>query len=289
MSSSSINSTFSRSNSSDSNYDFLPVDFPNEFLLENEDDIQNPNLFSEVYSMAYASAAIFALADVREAARKKIIDVDEITSLPVTANAIEKAFLDNKDTLRSFLKPADFAFMESLSHLEESDSRRNKMNLLHECTLHYFGDDNVENDCVYLILKNPTNKRLIVCFRGSITYQDWIKDSKVFVGDIPNPLSDRPDQPPTIGVHLGFKEYLYGTSRNVSTNQGAIRSSFGSYSNISSTSSNNNESEVKFNTVNANATVAGTGINMNETTAKNLHKMSLHLNLAVSKLKEKQA
>mmetsp|Transcript_9167 Transcript_9167/g.10698 ORF Transcript_9167/g.10698 Transcript_9167/m.10698 type:complete len:564 (-) Transcript_9167:274-1965(-) len=284
------------------NYDFLPVDFPHELLLENEDDIQHPNLFSEVYSMAYASAAIFALADVREAARKKIIDVQEITSLPVTAHAIEKAFIDNKDTLRNHLKPADFSFMESLSyitmeveggeklHSEENDLKRDKMNLLHKCTLHYFGDDNVENDCVYLILKNPINKRLIVCFRGSITYQDWIKDSKVFVGDIPNPLSDRPDQPPTIGVHLGFKEYLYGISRKVSISQlGAIRSSLGSYSYNSSTSSDINESEDKFNTANANAAVVGTGMNMNmnETTAKHIHRMSLNLGLAVSKLKEK--
>jgi hypothetical protein len=247
------------------------------------------------------------LADVREAAREGIIDAPEAITLPATTNAIEQAFRDNEEILRKKLKPADFAFMESLAglnnnntkekevaveggggeeeeenHLEENDARKNMINMIQQCTLDYCGDDNSENDCVYLIFKNPTNKRITVCFRGSITYQDWIKDAKVVVGDIPNPLSDRPDQPPTIGVHLGFKEYLYGTSRKTSISQlGAIRSSLQSSYSPSTSSVSNNESEDD----NAAVAAAVAGLNLNENTKNNLYRMSLNIGLAVSKFK----
>ncbi|OEU13919.1 alpha/beta-hydrolase [Fragilariopsis cylindrus CCMP1102] len=293
------------------------VDFPYDALYHeynsNEDEDNNINLFSEIYSMAYASAAIFALADVREAAREGIIDAPEAITLPLTINAIEQAFLDNEEILKKKLKPADFAFMESLTgisnktkekeviegeeeeekenHSDENDARKKMINMLQQCTLDYCGDDNSENDCVYLIFKNPILKRITVCFRGSITYQDWIKDAKVVVGDIPNPLSDRPDQPPTIGVHLGFKEYLYGTSRKTSISQlGAIRSSLHVSYSPSSSSVSNNEGEGEDesnNTVDDNAVIAAAlkGLNLNENTKNNIFRMSLNIGLAVSKFK----
>ena len=254
------------------------------------------------------------MADVREAAREGIIDAPEAITLPLTINAIEQAFLDNEDILKKKLKPADFAFMESLAgignktkekeviggeeeeeeeenHSEENDARKKMINMLQQCTLDYCGDDNSENDCVYLIFKNPILKRITVCFRGSITYQDWIKDAKVVVGDIPNPLSDRPDQPPTIGVHLGFKEYLYGTSRKTSISQlGAIRSSLHNSYSPSSSSVSNNEGEGEDesnNTVDDNAAIAAAlkGLNLNENTKNNIFRMSLNIGLAVSKFK----
>jgi hypothetical protein len=250
------------------------------------------------------------LADVREAAREGIIDAPEAITLPATTKAIEQAFLDNEEILKTKLKPADFAFMDSLAdisnktkekevigggeeeednHSKENDARKKMINMLQQCTLDYCGDDNSENDCVYLILKNPINKRITVCFRGSITYQDWIKDAKVVVGDIPNPLSDRPDQPPTIGVHLGFKEYLYGTSRKTSISHlGAIRSSLQSSYSPSSSSVPNNESEDESNnTVDDNAAIAAAlkGLNLNENTKNNIYRMSFNISLAVSKFK----
>jgi hypothetical protein len=178
--------------------------------------------------------AIFALSDVRAAAREGTIEVPEdIQILPVTTNAIIEAFRANEETLEKILKKADYAILKNLSLntsviLDGMDSdEKVAIAMLKECTFNYFGDDNVGNDCVYTIFKNTLNKRITVCFRGSITLQDWIKDSKVFVDDIPNPLSDRPDQPPTIGVHLGFKEYLYGESNMNDID--AIKSSIGSF------------------------------------------------------------
>ena len=200
-------------------------------------------------SIRFPKIAIFALADVRAAAREGIIETPEaIETLPVSTNAIIETFRANEEKLQTILKEADYAFLRKCSHntnnadrsaedAEDAVDSDQKMTqgMLKKCTFNYFGDDNAENDCVYLIFKNPLKKRITVCFRGSITFQDWIKDSKVFVGDIPNPVSDRPDQPPMIGVHLGFREYLYGKSRNVSITQlGSIRSSFRSFYSASS-------------------------------------------------------
>ena len=47
--------------------------------------------------------------------------------------------------------------------------------------------------------------------------QDWNKNSKLVVSNIENPVCDRPDQPAMIGVHKGFRQYLYGESRTVTT------------------------------------------------------------------------
>jgi hypothetical protein len=82
--------------------------------------------------------------------------------------------------------------------------------------VHYFGDDDANSECVHLLMENPEVKRILLCFRGSITMNDWVKDSKVMVGYIKNPLYMRPNQPAEIGVHLGFREYLYDEKRETS-------------------------------------------------------------------------
>eukprot|EP00536_Pseudo-nitzschia_multiseries_P000005 jgi/Psemu1/233175/estExt_Genewise1.C_20025 len=197
--------------------------------------------------MAYIAAAIFALADVRAAARKGLINIsDSIQTLPITPNAVTKVFLENEKKLKNILKEADFALLKNLSDRIDtvrddiSSDEQDAITMLKECTINYFGDDNADSDCVYLIYKNDRNKRITLCFRGSITLQDWIKDSKVFVDDINNPVSDRSGQPPTIGVHLGFKEYLYGTSQRMNILQrSSISSTLGSFMSTGSEESQN--------------------------------------------------
>jgi len=99
----------------------------------------------------------------------------------------------------------------------DEDYKRKALMLTENTTIHYFGDDNVESECLYMLIRSSMNKRIILIFRGSKTTQDWIKDSKLIVSAIKNPISDRPGQPPTIFVHKGFREYLYGESRTVTT------------------------------------------------------------------------
>lgn len=212
----------------------LPLD---DFTFQYEKEFRNPNMFGEIYSMAFASAAIFVLADIRAAARDGLIELSEdIQTLPVTSDAIVTAFRANEKRLKSVLRDEDFIFLKHVSASTDAieddtnDDEKLALIMLKQCTFEYFGDDHAESDCVYLILRNSFKKRITVCFRGSITLQDWIQDSKVFVQDIPNPVSDRPGQPPTIGVHLGFREYLYGESTKTSIREvGLIKSSVGSF------------------------------------------------------------
>lgn len=209
------------------------IKFPAEAFAR---DIRNPDLFSEVFSMAYTSASIFAFAEVRMAARNGMIDNSEldIVSTPVATGSIVKAFVKNQTFFRSQLKAPSYEFLSSLARstdldedanaseddlskaeIEEQDQKKKALALINSLSIDYFGDDNAQSECLYMITRNPTNKRIALSFRGSTTVQDWIKDSKLVVCDIENPVSNRLNQSPTIGVHKGFKEYLHGESRTV--------------------------------------------------------------------------
>ena len=138
-------------------------------------DIFNPSLFSETFSMAVGSALIFPLAEVREKARAGKIDAPEIVPLPVKAETIMNVFFDKKDELKQLLKPADFELMRVLYELtnsvEDELVYNGKMlsSIISNATLHFFGDDDTKSECVYFLLLNPVLKRILLCFRGSIT------------------------------------------------------------------------------------------------------------------------
>lgn len=189
-----------------------------------------------LFALLFLHTAIFALAEVRQAARNGTIDNDEldIVSTPVATGSIVKAFDRNRSFFQSQLKTADYEFLSSLSRntdvdadvnaIEdalsnaedgEQDRKKKALELINSVSIDYFGDDNVESECLYMVTRSPMSKRITLIFRGSTTVQDWIKDSKVVVSDIENPVSDRPNQLPMIGVHKGFREYLYGESTTV--------------------------------------------------------------------------
>ena len=176
------------------------------------------------------------MAEVRQAARNGTIDNDEldIVSTPVSTGSIVKAFNRNRTFFQSKLKTGDYGFLSSLSRSTnvdadlntsedalsnaedgEQDRKTRALDLINSISIDYFGDDNLESECLYMVTRNPRSKRITLIFRGSTTIQDWIKDSKLVVSDIENPVSDRPNQLPMIGVHKGFREYLYGDSTTV--------------------------------------------------------------------------
>jgi hypothetical protein len=189
--------------------------------VDGDATVANPTLYSETYSMTFVSSAIFAMADVREAARSGKIDAPEVIALPVKVPLISAAFLRNTDVLQRHMKKADFDFLLALTKaLDSKETIDGKLLQLayRNATIHYFGDDDSKTESVYVLIRNPYMRRILLCFRGSITITDWIKDAKVLVGNIENPLHIRPDQPAELGVHLGFREYLYSESRNGSMN-----------------------------------------------------------------------
>ena len=75
-------------------------------------------LFYTMYTLLFPYSAIFALAEVRQAARNGNIDNDEldIVSTPVTTGEIVKTFRRNQQFFRSELKAKDYDFLSSLAH-----------------------------------------------------------------------------------------------------------------------------------------------------------------------------
>jgi hypothetical protein len=189
----------------------------------------NPTLFSETFAMSLVAAAIFSFADVRQAARNGTINAPEATILPLRVSTALQVFSDHKDVLQKNMKKADTQFLNTMLQQVENDEKLDGIlfsNIVKDAVIHHFGDDATTSECVYLLLESPQLLRIVLCFRGSITVNDWIKDSKVVVGHIKNPLYMRPNQPPKLGVHLGFREYLYDESRSVSLKLSLVTEKF---------------------------------------------------------------
>ena len=92
-----------------------------------------------------------------------------------------------------------------------------------------YGDDKPDRELVYAVGMDPFRKRITVAFRGSVTPMDFFTDACMELNRRPNPVRRRNNQnddndgqekkeqdmnekdanhPDTIGVHLGFDEYL---------------------------------------------------------------------------------
>jgi hypothetical protein len=154
-----------------------------------------------------------ALAEIAHSASTRI------TRTP--KSNMNRTFVRNKMRTTSVVGDNDDADADNSDDDDDDDNdedyRRKALMLHRSASIHYFGDDNIESECLYMLMRSPMSKRITLIFRGSKTMQDWIKDSKLVVSAIKNPVSDREGQPPTICVHKGFREYLYGESRTVTT------------------------------------------------------------------------
>jgi pimeloyl-ACP methyl ester carboxylesterase len=205
----------------DDEIDGVPMDFLKSYgaVRHKKYDPKNPSLFSETYAMSLTAAAIFSFADVRRAARNGVIDAPEAIGLPLRVDKALQVYAQHKEALAKVMKKADMLFLNTLLQNIQDEATFDGFcmsYIIQHAIIHYFGDDDSKSECVYLLLENAALSRLVLCFRGSITMNDWIKDSKAVLGNIKNPLFMRPDQPHEIGVHLGFREYLYDERRNIS-------------------------------------------------------------------------
>ena len=73
-----------------------------------------------------------------------------------------------------------------------------------------FHDHRQEQEIVYAITCDTLLKKIHVIFRGSVTPKDFKQDAKGFLSTIPNPVDlDYPGRVDELGIHLGFREYLY--------------------------------------------------------------------------------
>ena len=73
-------------------------------------------------------------------------------------------------------------------------------------------DSTEPGECVYCISLNHISKRVGLYFRGSVTKDDFRQDAKAARSQIDNPVK-ADHLAKKLGVHLGFKQYLYNEER----------------------------------------------------------------------------
>ena len=158
-------SSFLNHDNSEGDIDAIDTDLYTQ--TEMKYDAENPTLFSETYSMAFSAAAIFSMAEVRQAARNGIIDAPEVINLPVSVYTITEVFRKNQDTLRKKMKKADFDFVESMRKQMSSTETLSGVfisNIIKSATLEYFGDDDTKSECVHLVARNSHINRILSMF-----------------------------------------------------------------------------------------------------------------------------
>ena len=198
------------------------------------------SLFDTASSMTVACIAVFLLAELRKLAKKGVLMVDAVAGvddnelmlqLPFKAgNSIPSIWRRNKAILRRKMRSDQY---QTLEHIADSlAEQQERYPLIARSQCEHFGDEKASNECVYSIHTNEARKRIVLVFRGSITLKDWFQDTKSAFGEVKNPLygidlssskeggtdrdgtnrdgTDR-DQPEMLPIHMGFKEYLYGS------------------------------------------------------------------------------
>jgi len=185
-------------------------------------DIQHRTLFDDAFEMTASAILVFAIADIRRLARQGQVPEHPL-SLPISGDEFETIVREHgdvfKDNVRSNLYQTS---QEILNYaLAECPS------MLTDASIHRLGDENAKEECVYSIVSNTKRKRITLAFRGSMTLQDWITDSKMMSSELRNPLvaakdddkdDDVDDQPRSLGVHLGFRNYLYANQQSAVPN-----------------------------------------------------------------------
>lgn len=177
-----------------------------------------PDLFFETVQPTISSIMVFAFADLRQIARDETSEdvlgsgCMQLLDLPMSGTEMVRICNRYEEAFKTKVKYNEYNTVEYLiKDFLEGPGR--EITSIESVSIEHFGDDNALNECVHAIFTNSHTKQITLTFRGSITMQDWITDAKLISGDIPNPLYDNKSsddhQPKFLGVHLGFRDYLY--------------------------------------------------------------------------------
>ena len=103
---------------------------------------------------------------------------------------------------------------------EETDAKSDEYTI---STLTAVGDENSNDELVYVVGINPNEKRITVAFRGSTTKNDFLTDAKMDMVSVPDPeiFATKPNEKSKgdkvesdICIHQGFYEYLFGSGKD---------------------------------------------------------------------------
>lgn len=168
------------------------------------------DFFTEAVESTICSASVFALADLRAVARKKLLSEDdaaEVLQLPIDGVKFRELRTKHIKHWQTF-KEKDY--LDSVDAYKRTHKFVNA-NLVVE----FVGDDNASKECVHLIGHEDHRKAIICVFRGSVTLSDWVEDAKLIIRRVPNPLSHVEGQSETVGIHMGFCDYIHGANESL--------------------------------------------------------------------------
>lgn len=180
------------------------------------------------------SNLIVCLPPLRDYEREGLLEGDadrleRLQKLPCTGADVCQVFLDNQHL---FTREGGLLYEESKLALykqalglkvegnDQSDTsnvmfgEHSYQQIAQELEIVVLSDDRKHEDIVYLVVVSHRLKQVAVIFRGSTTPTDFRKDFKMVLATIDNPIdpeynyTNREEQ---LGMHLGFREYLYST------------------------------------------------------------------------------
>ena len=164
---------------------------------------------------------VFAFVDLRRIARETDIMEGistnhslDVLDLPMSGREMVNVCVENQKVIQENIRATHYNIVHYLMSDDFMETHGKEVTSIDNVLIHYCGDNDPLNECVHAIIANSKTKQITLSFRGTITMQDWLHDAQLVCGDIANPLYDggddtSNDQPEYLGVHLGFRDYLY--------------------------------------------------------------------------------
>ncbi len=192
-----------------------------------------PNLYEETIPMLWTSKLVYSFACLLKAGREGKLDLGDTFPPEVLAaykderldvrglegehglpfNKVAEIVRANADWLAENVSDAEYVggVIEELQAIEDADESSDSL------FLETFASLEQATQCVYGVLKDENNKRVIVVFRGSSTSNDWLTNlSAQPTGmDTPKLLKDslKGKLKKRVLVHRGFYEYIFNNKK----------------------------------------------------------------------------
>ena len=179
-----------------------------------------PNLYQECRVGLLGSFLMFCLPDLRRLAAENRLEgdpeqIERIVRCPFTFADMFHVITGNRQLLIDENIADEGRAQMYIEGLEALPIKKALGDEIYEKFMNtsrvvVFSDRRQHEEIVYMVTVNPIFKRIGVVFRGSVTPKDFIQDAKGFLASIPNPVTlDYPGRVDDLGIHLGFREYLY--------------------------------------------------------------------------------
>jgi hypothetical protein len=146
-----------------------------------------PNLYDEVRKAMGGAFLIYAVADIRDFAKKGLLKSDDhpeyiqrLIDLPIDAFEFITLYRENKEIIQKRIDSMErYEMYASFFEIPEDSDAHTTEQYLRSVQFLHFSDSNAEEECVFALTINHFERRVSVAFRGSVTAKDFTQDAKV--------------------------------------------------------------------------------------------------------------